>query len=164
MGSLAKSVIERMKAAKTVEDLDGWVWKASDLLAKFHFKEYHSGFAEIDAETVSPDERDQLRSALLEALNRNSDPRFVSQIISAIGSACDESLKQLYLDYLARYLQQLKASNAVVYAALLALSEIGEPVFERHQDGTSSQSLIDVDKNIRQAHGYLEKHQIIVPW
>lgn len=164
MGNLAKSVIERMKSAKTVEDLDGWVWKASDLLAKCHSKEYHSGFAEIDDEVVSPDERDQLQSALLEALNRNSDPRFVSQIIGAIGSARDESLKQLYVDYLARYLQQLKASNGVVYAALLALSEIGEPVYERRQDGTSSQSVIDVDENIRQAHQYLEKHRIIVPW
>jgi hypothetical protein len=164
MGNLAKSVIERMKSAKTVEDLDGWVWKASDLLAKSHLKEYHSGFAEIDDEMVSPDESDQLRSALLEALNRNSDPRFVSQIIYALGSARDESLKQLYVDYLARYLQQLKGSNSVVHAALLALSEIDEPVYERSSDGTSSQSLIDVDKNIRQAHQYLEKHQIIVPW
>jgi hypothetical protein len=164
MGNLAKSVIERMKAAKTVEDLDGWVWKASDLLAKPHFEEYHSGFAEIDDEAVSLDEKDQLQSSLLEALNRNSDPRFVSQIISAIGSARDESLKQLFVDYLARYLQQLKASNGVVHAALLALSEIGEPVYERHQDGASSQSVTDVDKNIRQAHRYLEMHQIVVPW
>jgi hypothetical protein len=164
MGNLAKSVIERMKSAKTVEDLDGWVWKASDLLAKTHFKEYHSGFAEIDEEVVSSDERGQLQSALLEALNRNTNPRFVSQIISALGSARDESLKQLYVDYLARYLRQLKGSNGVVYTALLALSEIGEPVYERSLDATSSQSLIDVDKNIRQAHRYLEKHQIVVPW
>jgi hypothetical protein len=164
MGTLAKSVIERMTLAKTAEDLEGWIWKASDLLAKFHFKEYHSGFAEIDDEVVSSDERDRLRSALLEALKRNSDPRFVSPIIDALGSTRDESLKQLYVDYLARYLRQLKDSNGVVYAALLALSEIEEPVYERRPDGSSSQGLIDVDKNIRQAHKYLEKHKITVPW
>jgi len=91
-------------------------------------------------------------------------PGFVSQIIDALGSTRDESLKQLYVDYLARYLRLLKDSNRVVYAALLALREIGEPVNERGPDGASSQSLIDVDRNIRQAHKYLEKHQIIVPW
>ena len=164
MGNLTKSVIERMNSAKTVEDLEGWIWKASDLLAKSHFREYHSGFAEIDDEVVSSDERGQLRSALLEALNRNSDPRFVSQIIDALGSTRDESLKHLYVDYLTRYLRQLKASNGVVYAALQALSEIEEPVYEQNPDGTSSQSLVDVDKNIRQAHRYLEKNQIVVPW
>jgi hypothetical protein len=164
MGIVTESVIERMKLAKTAEDLEGWIWKASDLLAKSHFKEYHSGFAEIDDELVSSDERDQLRSALLEALKRNSDPRFVSPIIDALGRTRDESLKQLYVDYLARHLRQLKDSNGVVYAALLALSEVDESVYERRPDGSSSQGLVNVDKNIRQAHRYLEKHQIIVPW
>jgi hypothetical protein len=164
MGLLAKNVIERMKLAKTAEDLEGWIWKASDLLAKSHSKEYHSGFAEIDDEVVSSDERDQLRSALLEALKRNSDPRFVSQIIDALGRTGDESLKQLYVDYLARHLRQLKDSNGVVYAALLALSEIGESIYERSPDGSSSQGVVYADKNIRQADRYLEKHRIIVPW
>jgi hypothetical protein len=164
MGNLTKSLIERMKSAKTAEDLEGWVWKTSDLLVKSHFKEYHSGFAEIDDEVVSSDERDHLRSALLEALNRNSEPRFVSPIINALARTRDESLKQLYVDYLARYLRQLKDCNGVVYAALLALSELDEPVYERRSDGSSSQGLTDVDKNMRQASRYLEKHQIIVPW
>jgi hypothetical protein len=53
-------------------------------------QEYHSEFAEIDAEVATPDERDELRGALLEARNRNS-PNFVSQIIGALGSACDKS-------------------------------------------------------------------------
>jgi hypothetical protein len=164
MGILAKSVIERVKLAKTAEDLEGWIWKASALLAKSHFKEYHSGFAEIADEAVSSDERDQLRSGSLEALKRNSDPRFVSQTIDALGRSRDESLKPLYIDYLARHLQQLKDSNGVVYAALLAMSEIEESIYERSPDGSSSQGLVYADKNIRQAGRYLEKHLIIVPW
>ena len=99
--------------------------------------------------------RDQLRGALLEALKRNSDPRFVSPIINTLGRTRDKSLKQLYVDYLARHLWQLKDSNGVVYAALLALSEIDESVYDRSPDGSSSQGLVEVNKNIRQAHQYL---------
>jgi len=160
MGELTKSVIERMKSAMVAEDLDDWVWKAADLLARARSAGYRSGFAEIDDEAVSPEERDELRQALLDALTRNADPGFVSPIIWALGKACDESLKQLYVDYLARYLESLKASNGVVYQALIALDNIGEPVRERNPDGTSSQSVIDVDKNIRQAPRYLKGNQI----
>ena len=47
----------------------------------------------------------------------------------------------------------------------LHLSEIDESVYMKAApDGSSSQGLIEVDKNIRQAHQYLEKHQITVPW
>jgi hypothetical protein len=161
MGELAKNIIQRVKTARTAEDLEGWVWKASDLMAKSSMQEYHSGFAEIDAEVVSSDERDQLQSALLEALNRNSEPRFVSQIIDALGSAHDKSLRSLYVDYLVRYLRQLKDNNHIVYAALLALHNIGEPVYEKDSSG---QSLIEIDKNIRQAHGYLSKQGITDSW
>ena len=161
MGELAKSVIEKVKTAKTAEDLEGWVWKASDLMAKSSMREYHSGFAEIDAEVVTPDERDQLRSALLEALNRNSAPDFVSPIITALGSAHDKSLRPLYIDYLVRHVRQLKDNNHVVYAALLALHDIGEPVYENNSSG---KSVIEIDKNIRQAHEYLSRQGIIDSW
>lgn len=161
MGELTKSIIQRVKAAKTAEDLEGWVWKASDLMAKTSMQEYHSGFAEIDAEVVTPDERDQLRSALLEALNRNSAPNFVSPIIDALGSTHDKSLRPLFVDYLTRYLRQLKDNNYVVYATLLALHDIGESVYEKNSSG---QSVIEIDKNIRQAHEYLSRQGIIDSW
>jgi hypothetical protein len=138
IGNLTKSVIERMKSATSTEDLEGWV--------------------------VGPDEHEALRGTLLEALSRNSEPAFVGQILWALGKAGDASLKQLYIDYPARYLSQLKKINGVVYLALIALDNIVECVFETRPDGSSSQSLTAVDENIRQAHHYLEKHQIIVPW
>lgn len=164
MANLTKLIIERVESAQTVEDLDGWIWQAGDLLAKTHVKEHHSGFVEIDDEHVSSGERDQLQSALLEALNRNSDPRFVSQILDALGCGRDQSLKQLYVDYLARYAKELKDSNRVMYAALIALRDLGEPVFKSREGGKSSYSVNDVTENVRQADRYLEKRQIVVPW
>ena len=81
-----------------------------------------------------------------EALNRLSAPNFASQIVDALGSARDKSLRPLYVDYLVQYLRQLeKDSNHVVYAALLALHDIGEPVRENNSSG---QSLIEMDKGV----------------
>lgn len=164
MGDLAKIIIEKLKLANKPEDLDDWIWKAGDLLAKFQSKGFHSGFEEIDKEDVSPEEKQQIQTALLEALGRNSDPRFVSQILEALRCSREQSLKQLYIDFLATFLKQTKASNGVIHSALLALDDLGEPVFERSPDGGTSQSVIDVDKNIRQADRYLQLRGISTPW
>jgi hypothetical protein len=80
-----------------------------------------------------------------EALNRLSAPNFASQIVDALGSARDKSLRPLYVDYLVQDLRQLKDNNHVVYAALLALHDIGEPVRENNSSG---QSLIEMDKGV----------------
>jgi hypothetical protein len=71
-------------------------------------------------------------------------PNFASQIIDVFGSARDKSLRPLYVDYLVQYLRQLeKDSNHVVYAALLALHDIGEPIYKKYFSG---QSVIEIDK------------------
>lgn len=64
MGNLAKIIIEKLKLANKPEDLDGWIWKAGDLLAKFQSKGFHSGFEEIDKEEMSPEEKQQIQAAL----------------------------------------------------------------------------------------------------
>ena len=81
MGNFAKIIIEKLKLANKPEDLDGWIWKAGDLLAKFQSKGFRSGFEEIDKEDVSAEEKQLIQDALLEALGRNSEPRFVSPIL-----------------------------------------------------------------------------------
>ena len=164
MGDLTKRVIDRLKRAHSTDDLAGCIWIAADLLRKFRSPSYKSGSAEVELEEIIADEQIQIQKALIEALDRNSDPKFVSQIINALSCAGDPTLKELYVDYLARYLMQLKGSNGVVYAALLALDELDENVYEKNPDGSTSQSVMDVDKNIRQAHQFLEKLGVIIPW
>jgi len=163
IGDLAKRVIEQLKSAKTAEDLEGCVWIASDLLRKFRSIGYHSGFPEVDNEKITPGEKALIQSALIQALSHSSEPKFVSPIIDALGSAHDQALKPLFVDHLAQYLRQLKWSNGVVYAALLALHELDENVYERNPDGSTSLSSMEVDKNIRQAQKYLERFGIIIP-
>ena len=82
-------------------------------------------------------------------------------ILSALSSSRDPSLKQLWLDYLAKYLEELKAANGVVYAALGALDDLGEPVFEQ---SNFSRSLVDVERNVHRAERYLHERGITVPW
>jgi hypothetical protein len=164
MSALVKRVVEQLKSAKSLNDLESCAWVASDLLRKFQSIGYHSGFPEIDQEEVTEEEKLLIQKSLIEALSSSSDPKFVSSILSALGSARDRTLQPLFVNYLGQYLKQLKWSNGVVSAALMGLHELGEDVYEENSDGSTSHSVIDVDKNIRQAQQYLQKFDVMVPW
>ena len=155
MSTLAKKIVDQINSSNTIEDLDGWIWKAGDLLERVFSKDFHSGFEEIDSEEVSLADGQAIQAALLKALKRNSDERFIGAILSALGGSNDKSLKPIFVEYLAEHLRKLKESNSVIYSALIGLDNLGEQVFERDLVGGSCQSLIEVDKNIRQANKYL---------
>jgi hypothetical protein len=159
-----EELLSKIGTAQTYEDLEGWIWIAGDFIAKTTFREYNSGFPEIDAVVVSREEGEKLKTALLAALQRSSEPRFVSQILDCLMMTKDSNLKSLYVSYLEQYSRRLKDCNGVVYAALNALSRLGEDVYERNEKGTTSQSLIEIDNNIRQAHRYLANMGIKFSW
>lgn len=164
MSALVQELLRKIEAASTARELDGWIWKVGDLIAKTSHKEYHSSFLEIDSIHVSPDEGEMLKLALLEALKRNSDPSFVSQILDSLIMTVDPNLKPLYVSYLERYSRQLKDCNHVVYSVLNGLNRLGEDAYERSEGAVSSQSVIDIDKNVRQAHRYLASMGIRFTW
>jgi hypothetical protein len=85
----------------------------------------------------------------------------VGSILSALSYTSDADLLPLWIDYLIRYLELLKASNAVVHSVLIALDDLGELV---HEIGPSGRSLADVDRNIADAQRYLLGRGIKVPW
>lgn len=153
MTESVQEILKKIDQAQTHEDLEGWIWKASDFVAKSSFEVYNSGFPEIDAIVVSHEEGEKLKAALLKALERSSDPRFVGYILDCLIMSHDPVLKSLYVSYLDRYLRQLKDCNHVVYSTLNWLSR-----------GGSSQSAIEVDNNIRQAHRYLGSLGIKQAW
>jgi|SRR5579859_964558 len=164
MNALTQELLKKIEEASTARELDGWIWKVGDLIAKSSHKEYHSGFLEIDSIEVSPEESEILKLALLEALKRSSDPSFVSQILNSLIMTLDPNLKTLYLSYLERYSRQLKDCNHVVYSVLDGLNRLGEDVYEPNERGGSSQSVIDINKNVRQAHRYLAGMGIEFTW
>ena len=155
MSDLADKIINQINSSNAIEHLEGWIWKAGDLLQKASSKNYRSGFAEIDNEEISEADGQKIQAALLEALKRNSEARFVGTILSALGGSNDQSLKPIFVRYLSEHFNKLRESNSVVYSALCGLRNLGESVYEKNPDGGSSQSLIEVDKNIRQANKYL---------
>jgi hypothetical protein len=157
-------ILRKIETAQTYQDLEEWIWIAGDFIAKTTFGEYHSGFPEVDAVVVSREDGEKLKTALLAALQRSSEPRFVSQILDCLMMTKDSNLKSLYVSYLEQYLHQLKDCNGVVYSALNALSRLGEDVYERNERGGISQSLIEIDKNVRQAHRYLASMGIKFTW
>lgn len=130
------------------------------MLKKTSQANYSSGFKGIDDEHINQDERKLLQNALLDALQRNTDPRWIASILSSLGSARDPSLQEFWLRYLAMYLEVLKGANAVMYSVLVGLDDLGEPVFE----GSSSRSLVDVERNIDIASKYLHARGVTIPW
>lgn len=159
-----REILNKIQAAKTSEDLEDWIRIAGDYIAKASFTVCNSGYPEIDAMVVSLEEAEELKVALLAALKRSSEPRYVDQILQCLMTTKDSKLKLLYVSYLEQYLRQLKDCNGVVYSALNALSRLDEDVYERNERGGSSQSLIEVDQNIRQAHRYLTNEGIKFSW
>ena len=159
MGELVQRVVRDIDAAKTFDDIRDWIWIARDLIRKTAQTDYHSGFAEIDAETVSWAERLDLKEAALRALERNSDLLWVGSMLSVLSATGDSDLKMLWIDSLASHLRVLKNANAVVYTVLLALRDLDEPVFE----DPLSTCIIDVERNVSEANQYLKRHGILIP-
>ena len=161
MGILVQRIIKELNKAKGIEDFGDCLWMASELIRKASLPGYHSGFEAIDREDVSEAEGKEIQDALLRALPRDTNPRWVGGILSALSSSRDPSLRQLWVDYLAQYLEELLAANGVVYTALGALHDLGEPVFESNFSG---RGLVEVERNIDRAHRYLHERGITIPW
>jgi len=161
MGKLVQRTIENLDNAKTVNDLQSCLWVAGDLLRKLSSTNFRSQFEEIDRENVSELEAKQLEQALLNALPRNPDPRWVGQILSGLSSSRDVSLTHLWIDHLAKYLEILKAVNGILYTALTALNDLGEPVFEESQ---RSRSITEIEQTVESTSRYLHQRGISVPW
>jgi len=159
MGELAQKIARDIDAAKTFEDISDWIWMAGDLIRKAALPDYPSGFADIDAETVTWAERLDLKEAALRALERNADPLWVVSMLSILSDTRDRDLKKLWIDSLATHLRVLKQANVIVFTALLALRDIDEPVFKGAQSLCSS----DVERNITEANQYLKRHGILIP-
>jgi len=160
MGELAPKIVRDIDAAKTAEDVSDWIWVAGELIRKADQPHYTSFDLEIDREPVTWDERIQLKEAALRALERNSDPLWIQSMLSVLSRTGDRDLKKLWINFLADYLSVLKRSNAIVYTALISLRDIDEPVFE----GARSICMIDVDRNVEEAHKVLERQGIRIPW
>jgi len=164
MSDLVEETLKRLDSAVSPRDFDDCLWVAGDLIRKMSMQDFRSGFDWIDREEVTAADAEQLKLALVRALERSSDPRLKGSVLSFLGGSLDRQYLELYRRLLAEHLEALKAHNGVVYSALIALDNLGEPVLERDPDGRSSQSLMQVEQNVRQADDYLRTLGIVHPW
>lgn len=107
---------------------------------------------------------EQLKQAIFDALQQEADPTRASDLIWVLGKSSDPQLKPIYLQHLQRFTKSLLSANFGVFQVLIALDNLGEPVFEKDAKGRSSQSVTNVEKNLRQARTYLSRHEIEPPW
>ena len=111
MGELTQKTIDLLNSATTVEELDSCAWIAADLLSKLKVTNFNSGFKEIDSESLTHEEGEQLKESLINALTRSSDPRFIQALIGALGASYDPSFKQLYIDFRSPTLKGIERSK-----------------------------------------------------
>lgn len=158
MSQLVQEAIAGLKDGEALQtNANDSIWIAHDLLARFHTNnDFQSGFAHIDAENVTTDDAEQLEQALLEALDECVAPAVRSSLLWALKSSGDPNLMPLYLAELESALRLLEVSNSVIYAALDCLNSLGEDVYEAEND-VGSQSLLNIEKNRRQARKYIER-------
>ena len=164
MSDLVEQTLKRLDSAVSPGDFDDLLWVAGDLIRKVSMRDFRSGVDWIDREEVTVADAEQLKLALVRSLERSSDLRLKGSVLSTLGCSFDRQYIELYRRVLAEHLEALKAYNGVVFAALIALDNLGEPVFERDPDGSSSQGLVHVEKSVRQAQDYLLTLGIVHPW
>ena len=106
---------------------------------------------------------ERLKQAVLDALQQEPDIERASGLIWVLGKSSDRRYRAVYRERLQKFAGGLLTANAAVYQCLIALDNCREPVFERDAQGHSHQSILDIEKNLRQARAYLAKHKIEIP-
>jgi hypothetical protein len=168
MGRLAAETIAALRAAAETgaggDDVGDTISVAADLLRKVRDPGYRTGGPDVDAANVTPAEADDLKRALLDLLRRHPESEHAGRLVWALGNCGDPAHAADLVAQLERGVRQMVESNGLVFQALCALDNLGEVVFERDDRGGSSQSLLEVEKNLRQARAYLERRGVRVPW
>ncbi len=101
-----------------------------------------------------------LKQVLSNALRQETDSQRASELIWVLGKSCDARFIGTYHAFLREFIGDMPAASGDLYQTLIALDNCGEPVFERDGRGRSSQSILNVEKNLRQAQAYLANHKV----
>ena len=120
--------------------------------------------APLDRDSTSEREAEHLAETLWKLYVGEQDPKRKAGFIWALGKSRNPAYKEKYLRSLQQQVENLLTANSGVYQILIALDNIDVGVFEKDAHGRNSQSLTNVEKNLRQARGYLAKHGMEIPW
>lgn len=158
MGQLVEEAIDGLTDAGALrENSNDSIWIAGDLLSRFHSNNgFKSGFSHIDAEVVTTEDAERLRQALLHALDECTNPATKGSILWALKNTYDPNLIPMYVSQLEDALRLIEGSCSVINSCLACLSNLGEEVYEKDEDGSTSQSPMEIEKNWRQARKYIE--------
>jgi len=157
MGQLVLQAIEGLQdMAALRENSNDSIWIAGDLLSRFHTNGgFKSGFAPIDAETVTDEDAKQLQRALLDALDKCTLLATRASLFWVLRNVRDPHLRPIYVEQLEEALRSIEGGSSLIHACLDCLYTLGEDVYEQ-EDGSISQNVMDIEKNWRQARKYVE--------
>ena len=101
-----------------------------------------------------------LKQAVSDMLQHEQDPNRASELIWVLGKSGDARFIENYRDCLRKFVADMRTASAGIHQALIALDNCGEPVFEHDTRGRSSQSILNIEKNLRQAKAYLASQEV----
>lgn len=165
MSELIEKVVNSLKQDTDFETLEDSICTAADVLCRSVNKDYRSGFPEIDSQEISAEEIKELEEALIDIFNRSDKVQIKTSAIWALGKSHSPKHKELYIKYLQESLQKLLVYNKAVFETLSTLRQIDPEPFikqEKEAAANNAQEATTVDKEIREAHEYLLKHDIYV--
>lgn len=153
MGKLTRRMIDaiRQDDPNVLDEL----WVVSDLLRKGWQPNYQSGFADIDAETVSSEEAGELREVLLDAMHRQAHPDKQRSFLFTLAHGGEQSVKERLVRELHVALEMHRAASGLLWTALIELDHIGEGVFA--ESPKMSHGIDQVADNIEAAVAYMDR-------
>jgi hypothetical protein len=121
---------------------------------------FTSFFEEIETAGITSEDAGAVRGALYEAFRRGTDPIQRREFLFTLSRFGGSELREALVQELHLAFEIHRVASAILWAALWALDNIGEPVFTW---GPSSRGIDNVADNIRAAQEFLVARGIPVP-
>jgi hypothetical protein len=158
MTILVQRIVAGLQQPENTTEFQECCLLASELLpAALKPIEYASVTAS-SGDVLSTTDAARIVELLIQQLKDNREPEIMISVLFALGKIDSKEYKDIYIQVLSHCVERTKYYSSALFQALVTLRNIGEDVFERDEFGQSSQNILDIDKNMRQAVSYLDKH------
>src|SRR5262245_20513242 len=123
MGDFTKAIIAEIEAGHG----DNWgrVEVVGEVVSRWRDRGYRSGLGEVDRETVTDEEAQQLVDALKRALRRHPSRAARTAIVRALGKSGVTGMTEVVEGELHACLGALRSEGVLLFQALLALEDLG---------------------------------------
>ncbi|MFP4364739.1 MAG: hypothetical protein ACLFR1_12835 [Spirochaetia bacterium] len=155
MKNITHRIIRKIQKKAQPEERIEHILLASELFKARNLKGYTPDIQEEGTAEITDEDLDEIETALEKLLDEGDE--LTAEIIYALGNTYKKSRKKLYASLLERHMERLLRHSNIINQITIALDNIDEPIIEVQENGAKHQSIIDIEKNMRQAQKYLRE-------